>query len=73
MTPRPSHGAIRAGHPGAGGGEVTKHQPLYIRMADAPEVFGLSRDTLERRVKDGVISVRKVGAASLLSVASLDG
>lgn len=45
--------------------------PIYVRMADAPAKFGLSRDTLERRVKDGCITVRKVGAATLLSVAEV--
>ena len=45
--------------------------PLYVRMADAPAMFGLSRDTLERRAKEGAITIRKRGAASLLSVAEV--
>lgn len=43
-------------------------QPLYVRMADAPALFGLSRDTLERRAKEGCFTIRRVGAASLVSV-----
>ena len=50
---------------------MTKAEPQYVRMADAPKVFGLSRDTLERRAKEGCFSIRKVGGASLLKVAEV--
>lgn len=40
--------------------------PQYIRMVDAPEVFGLSDDTLRRRAKEGCFTIRKRGRASLL-------
>ena len=31
--------------------------PRYVRMADAPGQFGVSRDTLERRAADGCFPI----------------
>ncbi len=43
-------------------------QPRYVRMVDAPAMFGLSDDTLRRRAKEGCFTIRKRGGVSLLSV-----
>lgn len=45
--------------------------PLYVRVSDAQEVFGLHRATIYRQAKAGAIRIYKRGGASLLSVAEM--
>ena len=45
--------------------------PLYIRVTDAPQVFGLSVATIYRHVGGGAFPVYKRGNASLLKVAEV--
>ena len=46
-------------------------QPLYVRVSDAPTIFGLSRSTVYEMARLKKITIHKVGGASLLSVAEL--
>jgi len=45
--------------------------PLYVSIADATQVFGLSRDTFYRAANRGEIIIRKRGTRSLLKVAEV--
>lgn len=52
-------------------GEITR-KPLYIRVSDGQEVFGLSRATFYRAAKRGEIVIYKKGGASFLEVAAIE-
>jgi excisionase family DNA binding protein len=45
--------------------------PLYVSMADAAQVFSLSRDTFYRAANRGEITIHKRGARSLLRVSEV--
>lgn len=44
---------------------------LYVRVSDAPRVFGVSVSTIRRRVKEGRFTIYKRGGASLLKIAEV--
>lgn len=46
--------------------------PLYIRVSRAPEVFGISRPTIYRLAKRGVLTIHKRGGLSLLKVSEVE-
>ena len=40
--------------------------PVYVRLSQSQEYFGISRDTFERREKQGRIKIRRDGGMALL-------
>ena len=40
----------------------------FIRMSDAPVMFGVTDDTLRKWSKDGAFQIYKIGGASLLRI-----
>ena len=47
-------------------------EPKFIRMSDAPKVFGVTDDTLRKWSKDGGFAIYKIGGASLLRIAEVE-
>ena len=45
--------------------------PLYVRISDAREVFGISRWTVYRLAKDGHVRIYKRGGSAWLKVAEV--
>ncbi len=43
-------------------------QPIYVRVADAPAVLGLSRDSIERAHKRGELAIYKPVGVALLKI-----
>jgi len=43
-------------------------RPVFVRIAQAPAVFGLSRSTIYEMAKSGKFKIYKAGTASLLKV-----
>jgi len=49
-----------------------KRTPLYVSVADAADLLGVSRSTVDRRVKDGTFPARKLGARVLIERKALE-
>ena len=49
-----------------------KPEPKFIRMCEAPEMFGVTDDTLRKWAKDDGFKLYKIGGASLLKVADVE-
>ncbi len=47
-------------------------EPLYVRVSRVQELFGLSRDTIERAHKRGKLAIHKPVGVSLIKVADLE-
>ena len=48
------------------------NKPLFVRMAQCQEVFGVHRATFYRWAADGLITIHKRGAISLLKVSEVE-
>lgn len=46
-------------------------EPIFIRVSQAPEVFGMSVSTIYRLRDRGAITIHKRGSASFLRVAEM--
>lgn len=46
-------------------------QPIYVPVADSQKVFSVSRDTIYRAAKRGVIKIHKAQGRSLLKVSEV--
>ena len=46
--------------------------PLYVRVAQAQEVFGLHRSTIYRWASAGLLTIHKRGNCSFLRVAEME-
>jgi excisionase family DNA binding protein len=49
-----------------------KRPPLYVSVSDACTLLGVSRSTVERRVKDGTFPARKLGTRVLIERKALE-
>ncbi len=47
-------------------------KPIYVRVRDVQEVFGLSKRTVYRLNDEGRIRIRKFGSMSLLKVEEME-
>ncbi|WP_323775991.1 helix-turn-helix domain-containing protein [Leisingera sp.] len=47
-------------------------KPIYVRVRDVQEVFGLSKRTVYRLSDEGRIKIRKFGSMSLLKVEEME-
>jgi len=47
-------------------------QAKFIRMSDAPKVFGVTDDTLRKWAKDSGFKLYKIGGATLLKIAEVE-
>ena len=46
-------------------------QPLYVRITEAQAYFSMSRDTAERRAKEGAFRIYRRGNLSFLKVSEV--
>ncbi|WP_139792917.1 helix-turn-helix transcriptional regulator [Pseudophaeobacter leonis] len=46
-------------------------QPIYVPLADSKKVFSVSRDTIYRAAKKGLITIHKAQGRSLLKVSEV--
>lgn len=51
---------------------MTAPKPLFVRVSDAKEMFGVHRATIYRWAEAGKLTIHKVGSVSLLSVAEME-
>lgn len=49
----------------------TEIEPIHVNMKDAVKLTGISRSEMYRRLNDGQIIARKLGASLLIDLASL--
>ena len=47
-------------------------EPKFIRMSDAPQMFGVTDDTLRKWAKNRGFRLYKIGGATLLKVAEVE-
>lgn len=50
---------------------MTTPLPIYVRVSQAPEVFGVSTSTIYRLAQRGEITIHKRGGASFLRVSEM--
>ena len=50
---------------------MTAPLPIFVRVAQAPEVFGVSTSTIYRLAQRGEITIHKRGGASSLRVSDM--
>lgn len=46
--------------------------PLFVSINQAAEILGVSRSTIDRRIADGTIPSRKLGARVLIAKSAID-
>ena len=46
-------------------------QPIYVPVTDSKKVFSVSRDTIYRAAKKGLITIQKAQGRSLLKVSEV--
>ncbi|MBY6055345.1 helix-turn-helix domain-containing protein [Leisingera daeponensis] len=48
-------------------------KPIYVRVRDVQEVFGISKRTVYRLNSEGKVRIHKFGGMSLLKVEDMEG
>jgi len=47
-------------------------KPLFVRMSDVQEVFGLHRSTVNRMANRGEIKIHKLGSSAFVRVSDME-